>query len=73
MVKHVIIINNGHINSDYFYINTGILSTNNIYSKDLLSYAIEFVSRDESADFFIEFIKLNCENSCARYFLLQVL
>ena len=47
--------------------------TNSIYIIDPLSYAIQLVFRDESEDFFIEFIKLNDENSGARYFLLQVL
>ena len=40
---------------------------------DNLSYAIQFILWDESAAFKIDFIKLNRENSGARYFLLQVL
>ena len=40
-------------------------------STDALPYAIQFVSRNERADFFIKFIKLNRENIGDRYFLPQ--
>ena len=54
-----------------FYTINGIFRTNNIYTKYLLQYAIQFFLWNERADFSIECIKLNCENSGARYFILK--